>query len=71
MIQAHRSKPYHSPWLIRRPEPVDWFRLLADLHGLLALRLDLGQRLARGLLQRVGHDGAGGVDRCGAHGFPR
>ena len=33
MIQAHRSKPYHSPWLIRRPEPVDWFRLLADLQG--------------------------------------
>jgi hypothetical protein len=22
-----------SPWLIRRPDPVDWFRLLADLQG--------------------------------------
>lgn len=35
MIQAQRAnpKPYQSPWLIRRPDPVDWFRLLADLQG--------------------------------------
>jgi len=24
---------YQSPWLIRRPDPVDWFRLLCDLQG--------------------------------------
>ncbi len=26
-------KPYRSHWLIRRPDPIDWFRLLADLQG--------------------------------------
>ncbi len=24
---------FRSPWLIVRPEPVDWFRLLVDLQG--------------------------------------
>lgn len=31
--QRSRPKPYQSPWLIVRAEPVDWFRLLADLQG--------------------------------------
>lgn len=35
MIQDQRPRhpAYQSSWLIRRPDPVDWFRLLADLQG--------------------------------------
>jgi hypothetical protein len=31
--QRSRPKSYQSPWLIVRADPVDWFRLLADLQG--------------------------------------
>lgn len=31
--QPSKRSPYRSLWLIRRPDPVDWFRLLCDLQG--------------------------------------
>lgn len=32
-LTARARTRFHSPWLIRRPDPIDWFRLLVDLQG--------------------------------------
>ncbi len=31
--QSRARTHFRSPWLIRRPDPIDWFRLLCDLQG--------------------------------------